>query len=153
VGSAIVRPSIETGEQLQGFAAGWTSHVAREGVRWKLVGNAVSVPVAEWIGHRLAAPRNAIADLATPMTGGQRWPSAASGVRGERTAWNVSERPLSVKPRRSLSSILDLHGSRPLSHRATAGFASRLARSSLRTSEEFRASLTDHVSYMSTYSA
>lgn len=52
-GSSIVRPSIEAVERLQGFRAGRTSHVAREGERWKLVGNAVTVPVANWVGERL----------------------------------------------------------------------------------------------------
>lgn len=57
----VVTPSIRDAERLQGFPTDWTQpaeEVTRKGQRWKLVGNAVSVPVAEWIGRRLRA-RNA----------------------------------------------------------------------------------------------
>ena len=37
-GLRIVRPDIRAAERLQGFPAGWTDHVEREGHRWKLVG-------------------------------------------------------------------------------------------------------------------
>ncbi|TIT81008.1 MAG: DNA (cytosine-5-)-methyltransferase, partial [Mesorhizobium sp.] len=52
-------PGIEDAERLQGFPAGWTA-AARdtnkgERGRWRLVGNAVSVPVATWVGQRLVA--------------------------------------------------------------------------------------------------
>src|SRR5207249_4279742 len=54
----IVTPDIRDAERLQGFTADWTSCAVdnpekRNGPRWKLVGNAVSVPVAEWLGRRL----------------------------------------------------------------------------------------------------
>src|SRR5207245_2191293 len=48
----IVTPDISDAERLQGFPAGWTKRAqgktSRIGARWKLVGNAVSVPVARW---------------------------------------------------------------------------------------------------------
>lgn len=43
-------PSIEDAERLQGFPARWTKAAGklhRDSIRWRLVGNAVSVPVAE----------------------------------------------------------------------------------------------------------
>ncbi len=53
----IVVPEIRDAERLQGFDADWTEPAAatsrRKGARWKLVGNAVSVPVARWVGERL----------------------------------------------------------------------------------------------------
>ncbi len=59
-GMRIVTPSIEDAEALQGFERGWTKpatpHAARNGPRWKLVGNAVTVGVAEWLVDRLARP-------------------------------------------------------------------------------------------------
>src|SRR3546814_13562420 len=53
---AIRTPGIEDAERLQGFPAGWTM-AARDSKRadrgrWRLVGNAVSVPVAEWLDTR-----------------------------------------------------------------------------------------------------
>ncbi len=41
-------------ERLQGFPDGWTAGQT-DGHRYKQMGNAVTVPVAEWIGHRLVA--------------------------------------------------------------------------------------------------
>src|SRR5690606_34087803 len=55
----VVLPDIRDAERLQGFPADWTKpaeKVARPGVRWKLVGNAVSVLAAEWIGRRMVKP-------------------------------------------------------------------------------------------------
>jgi DNA (cytosine-5)-methyltransferase 1 len=49
-----VLPDIRDAERLQGFPAGWTEAAltghSKEGARWKLVGNAVSVPVSRWLG-------------------------------------------------------------------------------------------------------
>ena len=41
-------------ERLQGFPDGWTAGQS-DSHRYKQMGNAVTVPVAEWIGHRLMA--------------------------------------------------------------------------------------------------
>src|SRR5262249_12660226 len=46
----LVTPDIRDAERLQGFPAGWTAAASptsakRNGPRWRLVGNAVSVPV------------------------------------------------------------------------------------------------------------
>lgn len=41
-------------ERLQGFPDGWTAGLS-DSHRYKQMGNAVTVPVAEWIGHRLVA--------------------------------------------------------------------------------------------------
>jgi len=51
-------PGIVDAERLQGFRADWTQPAVQiEGprVRWRLIGNAVSVPVVRWIGRRLLA--------------------------------------------------------------------------------------------------
>ena len=55
----VVTPGIRDAERLQGFDPDWTlpaEEVRRRGFRWKLVGNAVTVDVAEWIGRRLRNP-------------------------------------------------------------------------------------------------
>lgn len=44
----------EEAETLQGFPAGWTAPGKVE-QRWEAMGRAVTVPVIEWIGNRLAA--------------------------------------------------------------------------------------------------
>jgi site-specific DNA-cytosine methylase len=40
-------------ERLQGFPDGWTDVGISDSARYRLLGNAVAVPVAEWIGRRI----------------------------------------------------------------------------------------------------
>jgi DNA (cytosine-5)-methyltransferase 1 len=47
-------------ERLQGFPDGWTATTAdgrpiSDSHRYRMLGNAVATPVAQWLGHRLAA--------------------------------------------------------------------------------------------------
>lgn len=146
-GHRIVRPSIESAEVLQGFPAGWTA-VAPDRDRWKLVGNAVSPPVARWLGERLLA-RGSVDDLATDsvlLDAGARWPRAAHGERGKRWHVDVSEFPRHPSPqdRQDLAEVLRSQGSAPLSHRATRGFRDRLRASSLTYRDDFMADLDAH---------
>lgn len=148
-GQAIARPSIRTGERLQGFRAGWTDLGARDGVRWKMVGNAVSVPVSTWIGERLIQPRPPADVTHLPLIVGRRWPIAASSIAGVREEWRLSERPLAVRPRRTLFALLAEHGADPLSLNATRGFTSRLVASNLRHRPAFVQDLFAHIEHMS----
>ncbi|RDB46376.1 DNA (cytosine-5-)-methyltransferase [Tsukamurella tyrosinosolvens] len=145
-GLAIVRPRIEVGEQLQGFAPGWTAGSASVGQRWKMVGNAVTVPVATWIGTRLLNP-GATLDVARDLTPALRWPAAASSVRGLRQEWDVGESPLGV-PRTTISRLMNRRFD-PLSLKATSGFYSRLTRSQLRAGgDPFREALAKHIAVL-----
>lgn len=145
-GRAIVRPLIEVGEQLQGFDPGWTAGTDRLGHRWKMVGNAVSVPVAGWVGGRLVEPGETLqASRAFDAHG--RWPTSASSVADDRQAWQLSEAPLAV-PRVTISKLM---GERwePLSFKATKGFHGRLSRARLRAGgPEFRLALSQHLEVM-----
>lgn len=145
-GNAIVRPLIEVGEQLQGFEPGWTDGSARLGERWKLVGNAVTVPVAHWVGGRLHDPADPI-EAARPFVVGRRWPAAASSVAGTRQAWDLSEAPLNVQ-RLGIHELL-AQRYEPLSLKATRGFYSRLLNSRLRAGgQSFKAALAAHIEVM-----
>ena len=53
-GTAVRRLTPVECERLQGFPDGWTAGFA-DSTRYRMMGNAVCVPVAEWLGHRLAA--------------------------------------------------------------------------------------------------
>ena len=95
------------------------------------MGNAVTVPVAKWIGYRLVHPGNPV-DVERRLFEGLRgWPCAAASMDGLRQAWIVTERPLRLTARTSLASILHRYGAAPLSLGATRGFATRLKASSL----------------------
>lgn len=133
---AIVTPDITDAERLQGFSAGWTEPATRLGTRrgktsrWKLVGNAVSVPVARWLGQRLAEPGTYDeARTVACLKGRHKWPTAAWG--DESGTWEVE---ISTWPARERYQPLErfLKGKLvPLSARATAGFYERAQRGNL----------------------
>lgn len=147
---SISTPEIRDAERLQGFDADWTlpaleASGVRRGHRWKLVGNAVSVPVARWLGERLASPgvfdEARIGEAIKP---GVAWPRAAFGQRGSQPrAALVTMWPLAM-PRPHLSEFLR-YPRTPLSARAAAGFKSRLDVSPLQCPDEFRKALARYV--------
>jgi DNA (cytosine-5)-methyltransferase 1 len=149
-GRSIVTPRIEDAEEMQGFPRNWTEaalEVARPGVRWKLVGNAVTVGVSEWVGRRLQSPGEFDETGQLILPKGMKWPTAAWGNSGER--WSV---PASLWPEqheyKHLLDIMDVDEAAPLSLRATTGFYTRLLKSRLRYPEEFSQALKEHAEYM-----
>lgn len=143
----IVTPDLRDAERLQGFAADWTSpveQVMRGSFRWKLVGNAVSVPAAEWIGRRLRSPAPEVVSPGPKLERGDPWPAAAAAdAGGARHSFPLSHFPVR-KQRASLESFLRFP-TRPLSIRAAAGFVSRLRRSGLEYPPEFLSALERHI--------
>jgi len=141
----IVVPEIRDAERLQGFDADWTEPAAavsrRKGARWKLVGNAVSVPVARWVGERLVTSAD-YDDEGAELTPGRSWPFAAWGEAGEVREVRVSAWPV----RSSSQHLADFlkHPTPPLSARATEGFLRRADRSSLRFSDGFLDAVRAH---------
>lgn len=139
-------PSIQDAERLQGFPANWTKpaeKVARASSRWKLVGNAVSVRSAEWLGRRLASP-GPILDLPlSRLADRSSWPEAAWNVGDGRVQVHASEWPIERKYL-SLSEFL-IHPTKPLSAKATAGFLSRAERGGLRFPPDFLRVLHAHL--------
>lgn len=124
------KPTIGDAERLQGFPAGWTEPVmanagTRVGARWKLVGNAVNVATARWLGQRLIRTSlSAVHDNRhAPFDAHSRWPSAAAGERGSRTRLVLTPWP----ERKAAVPICDFLSEplTPLSHRAALGFLNR----------------------------
>lgn len=147
-GRRLVTPSVTDAEQLQGFPAEWTAAAGNgrgRGPRWKLVGNAVTVGVARWVGDRLARPGRYDCSEDRELARAARWPHAAWGRAGRRwTAAHASPWPRH-DPYRHLGDLMDLHAAGPLSHRAVAGFWERMNRSQLRFVEDFRLDVKEHV--------
>jgi DNA (cytosine-5)-methyltransferase 1 len=115
--------------------------------RWKLVGNAVSVPVAEWIGGRLAKPgRYDAARTGALLARGVAWPRAAWGRNGQVYPVAVSMWPV-AHPSPHLSDFLQ-GGLTPLSERATAGFYSRMIVAKLQFVPGFREGVERHLARM-----
>jgi DNA (cytosine-5)-methyltransferase 1 len=145
----VVTPDIRDAERLQGFPEGWTAPVetvTRKGRRWKLVGNAVCVEVAAWIGRRLITPREYDGANDEILHPGRSWP---------RAAWNLGEgrriAPVSAWPTRITSKGIEKflrYPGHPLSVKATEGFLSRAATSSLRFPSGFLPALERHLRRM-----
>lgn len=150
----IVTPDIRDAERMQGFNPGWTEPaelVTRRGHRWKLVGNAVTVDVAEWIGRRMRAPVEYRGPQGVEVVSGKSWPRAAYNVGGGRFAVEISSWPA----RRPTKPIHEFFQFPPalLSEKATNGFLARITKSSLRFPEGFREAVADHLRNMRRASA
>ncbi|WP_405167985.1 DNA (cytosine-5-)-methyltransferase [Nocardia sp. NBC_01499] len=150
----IVTPGLVDVERLQGFAADWTAPAGevpgiRQGHRWKLVGNAVSVRMADWVGSRLAAPLDPIPGD-QPLPAGTPWPVAAWGRAGVAYRVPVSTWPVH-EPYEDLRNFLT--DSRLLSARATAGFLRRTGMGSLRFPPGFLDDVESHLHRMGGWAA
>ena len=111
------------------------------------MGNAVSVPVAQWLGERLGAPVPYSDDTDRALPKGAPWPRAAWGK--DRKAYRVD---LSTWPVRHhyhhLADFLE-YPTAPLSERATAGFKSRVDLSTtLRFPKDFERDVAWHLRMM-----
>lgn len=148
-GRAIVTPTIDDAEVLQGFDRGWTAPAQTgraNGPRWKLVGNAVTVGVAHWLVGRLHHP-GAVCVESRPLADSARWPEAAAGAQGRRWAMGASCWPIRA-PYRHLGEVLDLTSLPALSARAASGFLERTTRAKLVFDPAFIADLRAHVATM-----
>lgn len=142
----LVTPDLRDAERMQGFEAGWTEpaeSVKKAGFRWKLVGNAVSVDAAAWIGRRLRSPGRYDDSSDEPLVKVRSWPTAAYNVDGQRMApASLSEWPSAVA-RAPLTEFLSYEPA-PLSERAARGFYGRAQRAKLRFPPGFLDLVREH---------
>jgi len=134
---------------MQGFEADWTEPaelVARRGHRWKLVGNAVTVDVAEWIGSRLLKPGKFVQVEAGRVRAGHAWPKVAWNVGDGRFTAELSTWPV-LRHGQHLTEFLRFDPGL-LSEKATAGFLARAESSSLRFPVGFLAAIGEHLRRM-----
>ncbi len=147
----LIKPGLHDVERLQGFEAGWTSPaelVARSACRWGLLGSAVTVPVAEWVGQRMAAPGtyDKATDREFPLAG--RAPRAARFDGMKRFAVAIGTDPIGLRPPPLAEFLTDLHGQALLSLKATSGFLGRTRRAKLRFEPGFIEAVERHESRM-----
>jgi DNA (cytosine-5)-methyltransferase 1 len=148
----IVTPGLTDAERLQGFEARWTEPALdvpdlREGQRWKLVGNAVSTRMSEWIGARLDTATSDSWAESIPLRASDKWPRAAWGDASGTYVVAVSMWPVRDPYEHLENFLLD---TRPLSIRATAGFLGRARSGSLRFVPGFLEDVEAHLARMST---
>ncbi|MCV7421439.1 DNA (cytosine-5-)-methyltransferase [Mycobacterium yunnanensis] len=136
---AYVTPDLRDTERLQGFPVDWTApaeEVARRGERWRMVGNSVSVPVATWIGGRLADPGRYDASRDRPRDGAA-WSRRAAWADLDGVVHDADVGPWPAwEPRLPLADFLAFPG-KPLSARAATGFIRRTQKGSLRFPDGF----------------
>lgn len=144
----VIKLGIRDGERLQGFDTDWTApaeSVVRPSARWGLVGSAVSVPVARWIGRRLVSPDsyNATRDSSFPSAG--KAPRAARFDGKARYAVSIGCDPLGIAPASIQEFLRTSEPREMLSAKATYGFLSRTRRARLRFAPGFIAAVEAHL--------
>jgi len=135
-------PDLRDAERMQGFAEHWSSaaeQVVKPSYRWKLVGNAVTVNVCQWIAEGLITPSEVGPKVFHPHNT-NRWPDAAFGEKGK--VWRV-DGAYGPFNRASLSSFLK-YPTKPLSHRAVMGFIGRALKGNLKYPHGFIKALEDY---------
>ena len=126
-------PDIRDAERLQGFEVDWTQPTmelpkARPGDRWHLVGNAVCVPMSEWLAERIHTPLKYNSGNDKEFRR-KKWPKAAYGYNGRTFEVVVSTWPIDQR-KDHLNSFLK-YPLKPLSRKAMQGFYSRAISSEL----------------------
>lgn len=147
----IVKLGVRDGERLQGFDTDWTlpaQAVARPSSRWGLVGSAVSVPVAQWVGQRLSEPGHYDPRRDRQFETVGRAPRAARFDGRTRHAVAISADPLGIVPPPLTAFLSAPSNQELLSLRATLGFLSRTRRAKLRFAPGFIAAVERHLTAM-----
>ena len=131
----VVKLGIRDGERLQGFDTDWTlpaEDVAKPSARWGLVGSAVSVPVAEWLGGRLNRPGAYAPGRDTPFPSSGMAPRAARFDGRRRYAVSIGTDPIGLRPPSVAAFMREGEQRELLSAKASAGFLARTRRAKLR---------------------
>jgi DNA (cytosine-5)-methyltransferase 1 len=128
----VLMPSLSACEELQGFPKGWTDaeEIRARRPEWRMVGNAVSVPVAQWVAGRIKKPGAVLEFEQHEIVYGKKWPDAAWNVAGQRVGIRASDRPVAMATP-SISVFRDKSWTR-LSDRALNGFIERVIAGGLR---------------------
>lgn len=141
---ALGMPSLNDAERLQGFEPDWTLPAGDgRGVRWRLVGNAVPPPLAEWVARNIANPPGmATAARLSPMKVRNRWPGAAFGDGRTRQTIEIGETFVPASRPMLTDYVRDPLIS--LSKRAVDGFLGRARRGGVRWPVGFLDAVSAH---------
>ncbi|MGW3712779.1 DNA cytosine methyltransferase [Streptomyces albogriseolus] len=153
----LVKPRVEDAELMQGFERGWTDvdfgTNRRNGPRWKLVGNAVTARVSEWVARRIAEPGDPDRLYTAWRHMGKSWPNAAWGENGKvYTVLDIGEFP-EQQDYTHLREVVDVEAAEPLSARGAAGFCKRLYEGNLGRYPGFREDVLEYTEWISSVGA
>lgn len=152
----VVKPAIRDAERLQGFDADWTrpaESVAKASSRWGLVGSAISVPVATWVGSRLRSPGSYERQRDRTFSEFGKAPRAARFDGVKRHAVDIGVDPIGLLPEPLISFLESPATLELLSLKATLGFLSRTRQAKLKFAEGFIRAVEAHAERMSIASA
>ena len=139
-------PDIRDAERFQGFPVDWTKpaeEVTRSSARWKLVGNAVTVDVVEWIAKKVLYPKHYESSKDKKISAKAKWPDAAWGADGKRYKADITMNPID-REEISLIDFLEFP-CKPLSLKAAKGFEHRLEIGTVRCPEFFKNAVHNYV--------
>lgn len=131
-------PDIRDAERLQGFPEDWTisaEEIAKTNIRWKLVGNAVTVDVISWIARKILTPEQYDSSQDIELRKNHKWPNSCWGSDGKRFSSKATLYPVD-RVEVSLSEFLK-YPCKPLSYKAAKGFESRLVSGTVRSPQFF----------------
>lgn len=138
-------PDICDAEKLQGFPENWTlpaEEISKASIRWKLVGNAVTVDTIEWLAKKIITPKPYNSENDMPFISNNSWP---------KSAWNMGNgifvSNTSIYPQKSRTNLEDYitHDKHSLSLKASIGFLKRLESGGLKHPEYFRHAIIEHI--------
>lgn len=144
----ILKLGIRDGERLQGFETDWTlpaESVGRPAGRWGLIGSAVSVPVAQWVGQRLFEPGSYQTGRDLPFPTTRKAPRAARFDGRRRHEVRIGTDPLGIAAPPLITFMCDTEPKELLSAKATAGFLGRTRRAKLRFEPGFIEAVERHL--------
>jgi DNA (cytosine-5)-methyltransferase 1 len=141
--SSFFAPSITDAERLQGFPKNWTIAAAETEAgpksRWRLVGNAVSVPVIEWLGKRIEyvlGYESSDKKYEFQVTKSKS-PNLGFGGPKNRAEYHAIKSEWPSRQKLVALTEFKMTGLVPLSQRAAAGFLRRFKESSLKKDPDF----------------
>lgn len=141
----VATPNIRDAERLQGFPPDWTlpaEDVAKSSIRWRLVGNAVTVDTIAWIASKFVNPVKYDGKNDT-LLNEKKWPHAAWGKKGKRFCSKATCLPATAR-QSGLEDFL-MFPMKDLSLKASIGFYKRLVEGNLKRPEYFNKTIVEHI--------
>ena len=139
-------PSVEDAEAIQGFRRGWTdvfSDNRASRMRWRMIGNAVCVPVFKWVGKQFFSNGAEIkTPICTSLITPPKWPKAAFSEKNKIYRVDAEWWPQKMGTYNLRKYACN---PKPLSLRATTGFHSRLVKNNIVLPDGFRTSMEQYI--------
>ena len=139
-------PDIRDAERLQGFPVDWTKpaeEITKPSIRWRLVGNAVTVDVVSWIANKILSPEDYDSSNDNELSSNHKWPNAGWGGQGKRFASSSTMYPVE-REEISLCNYLEFP-CKALSLKAAKGFETRLNSGTVKCPQFFNEAIHQYI--------